>query len=49
MNRKPTVGDVVHVYGVVCRIVAVRPMYTIDVQEIGGDRCWRISGLTWRA
>jgi hypothetical protein len=39
------VGDVVVVYGKRCRVFKVRPMGTVDVEEIGGRGAWRLSGL----
>lgn len=45
MGKRPTVGQVVMVYGVRCRIVRVRPFGTIDVVEVGGNRAWRLTGL----
>lgn len=44
----PTVGQLVTVRGVLCEIIAVHPLGTIDVQALDGtDRCWRVSGLAY--
>lgn len=32
---------------IACRIVAIHPLGTIDIEEIDGDRAWRVSGLTF--
>lgn len=45
MSASPHIGDRVVVRGIECRIIAVHRFGTVDVQEIGGDRCWRVSGL----
>lgn len=43
---RPTIGQTYNVRGILCRIYAIYPAGTIDVQEIGGDeRCWRVTGL----
>lgn len=47
--KKPVVGQRITVRGVACRIVAVLPMFTIDVEEIGGSRAWRLTGLWWQS
>jgi hypothetical protein len=39
------VGDIVRVYGKLCRVFKIRPAGTIDVEEIDGPNAWRISGL----
>ena len=40
------VGDYCVVRGQQCRIIAVRPAGTIDVEATDGSgRCWRVSGL----
>ena len=40
------IGQVCRVRGVWCRIIAIRPLGTIDVEAIDGSgRCWRVSGL----
>lgn len=42
----PKIGDITRVYGVLCAIIAVRPLGTIDVEALDGSgRCWRVSGL----
>ncbi len=43
--NKPTVGQLYTVYGVVCRIVRVRPFGTIDVESLDGTKAWRVTGL----
>ena len=43
---RPQVGQITRVYGVLCAIIAVRPLGTIDVEALDGSgRCWRVSGL----
>lgn len=44
---EPTIGQLVTVRGVQCRIVKVRPMGTIDVVALDGSRAWRVSGLAF--
>jgi hypothetical protein len=44
----PRVGDRCWVRGVACRIVAIRPAGTIDVEALDGSRAWRLSGLDTR-
>ncbi len=44
---KSTLGQVVTVYGVRCRIFKVHPFGTIDVEALDGSKCWRVSGLGW--
>ena len=46
--NKPEIGMIVIVRGVRCRIVRILPLGTIDVEEIGGNGAWRISGLSFR-
>ena len=44
----PTLGQLVTVRGIECRIIAIRPFGTIDVQPTdGSERCWRVSGLSF--
>jgi hypothetical protein len=44
---KPELGMIVNVRGVKCRIVAVLPFGTIDVEALDGSGCWRVSGLSF--
>lgn len=44
-RRASRVGDVVVCHGKRCRVFKVRPLGTIDVEEIDGPGAWRISGL----
>lgn len=39
------IGQEVTVRGIRCRVVAIHRAGTVDVEEIGGDRAWRVSGL----
>lgn len=42
----PYIGQFVTVHGLECRIIAIRPMGTIDVETTDGTcRCFRVSGL----
>lgn len=42
----PVIGQLVTVRGIECRIIAIRPMGTVDVEATDGTgRCWRVSGL----
>ena len=43
--RALKVGDVVTVYGTLCRVFKVHPFGTVDVEQIEGDRAYRVSGL----
>lgn len=43
------VGSLVEVRGVLCRVFAVHPLGTVDVEEVNGGRCWRLSGLAVRS
>ena len=44
--RAPFIGQLVTVRGFVCRVIAIHPAGTIDVQAIvRPDLCWRVSGL----
>lgn len=45
MSAKPKVGQLVTVRGVVCRIVKVRELGTIDVVSLDGSKAWRLTGL----
>ena len=40
------VGSIIMVRGVRCRVFKVRDFGTVDVEEIGGPRTWRVSGLS---
>jgi hypothetical protein len=42
---KPTVGQIVTVRGISCRIVRVHSAGTVDVLSLDGRFAWRISGL----
>lgn len=47
-NSAPRVGQTVDLgsrCGGLCRIIAVRPFGTIDVENIRTGRCYRVSGL----
>jgi hypothetical protein len=42
----PQLGNLVTIRGVACRIIAIRPFGTIDVEALDGSgRAWRVSGL----
>ena len=45
----PQVGDVIrtYLYGKLmrCRVLAVHPLGTIDVERLSDGRCFRVSGL----
>lgn len=38
-------GDIVIVRGLQCRIIAIRPFGTVDVESLDGRYVWRLSGL----
>jgi hypothetical protein len=44
---KPEVGMTIKVRGIMCRIVAILPAYTIEVVSIAGAKSFRVSGLYW--
>ena len=43
--KKPYIGQILTVRGVVCRVFKIHPLGTIDVEEIDGPRAFRLSGL----
>lgn len=45
----PQVGMRTTLRGIDCKIIAVHPAGTIDVQEVNGERCWRVTGLPFGA
>lgn len=45
MGAKPTVGMLMRVRGIQCRIVAVLPAGTVDVVSLDGARSFRVTGL----
>lgn len=45
MAKKPNIGDLVTVRGVACKVIAVRPFGTMDVESLDGKYTWRLSGL----
>lgn len=49
-QNQPRLGQIVkgeHVRGQDCRIIAIHPLGTIDVETLDGSRCYRISGLAF--
>lgn len=44
---KIKIGMQVVVRGIRCRVVAIHRAGTVDVEEIGGNRAWRVSGLAF--
>lgn len=44
MSNRPTIGQIVTVYGMACRIYRIREFGTVDVEAPDG-RCFRVSGL----
>lgn len=42
---KIRIGQEVIVRGIRCCVVAIHRAGTVDVEEIGGARAWRVSGL----
>lgn len=46
LPTKPQIGQLVTVRGVACRITAILPAGTVEVEAVDGSgRCWRVSGL----
>lgn len=43
MNNKPTIGQTVTVYGMLCTIYRIHPFGTMDVEAPDG-RCFRVTG-----
>lgn len=43
----PTIGQVITVHGVTCRVVKVHDFGTCDVVSLDGSLAWRVSGLGW--
>ncbi len=47
-DNRPYVGQTTRVFGVLCRVVRVYPMGTIDVEALDDSgRAWRVSGLAF--
>lgn len=44
---KPEIGQLVTVRGVRCRITAVLPLGTIEVEALDGSKAFRLSGLSF--
>jgi len=50
MTKQPTIGTVfTHSTLGRCKVIAIHPLGTIDVQNIFTDRCYRITGLPLRS
>jgi len=46
-QSRPRIGMKVNFRGIECRISAVHEAGTIDIEEINGERAWRMSGLSF--
>ena len=44
---KPSLGQIVTVYGYQCRIFKIHAAGTIDVVRLDGSRAYRLSGLAF--
>ena len=44
-TKRPEIGQLYKVYGVLCRIVKVRAFGTLDVVTLDGTKAYRVSGL----
>lgn len=47
-QNKPSVGMLVTVRGMVCRITKIHAAFTIDVESVCGNYAFRVSGLSWK-
>ena len=47
MDTKPSIGQIVTIRGIPCRIVKIRAFGTIDVVSLDGQYAWRVSGLAF--
>lgn len=48
-NSRPIVGQTMTVRGIVCRIVRILPLGTVDVVSCCGHYSFRVSGLPFLA
>lgn len=44
-KKQPAIGDLVTVRGILCRIFAIHPLGTIDVEAVDGPQAYRVSGI----
>lgn len=44
----PKVGMIVYHNNVKCRIFRIHAAGTIDIEEVNGNRAWRMTGLNFR-
>lgn len=47
-DTRPQIGQIYDVRGLKCRIFKIHPFGTMDVEEINGERAFRVTGLSFR-